>query len=89
MKQDLEDKQPARSDVAGLYGGGESLVQPPLMQTSETIFIIRTTLRLVTCSRGHQDQERVDDGVDEAGADLPPLDGGQANVGRAVGGVGD
>ena len=89
MKQDLEDKQPARSDVAGLYGGGEPLVQPPLMQTSETILIIRTTFRLVTCSRGHQDQERVDDGVDEAGADLPPLDGGQAHVGRAVGGVGD
>ena len=87
MKQDLEDKQPAGPDVVGLYGGGEPLVQPPLMQTSKTIFNIITAFGLLTCSCGHQDQERVDDSVNEAGADLPPLDGGQAHVGRAVGGV--
>ena len=47
------------------------------------------TYSALTRCRGHQEQEWVDDGVDEAGADLPLLDGGQAHVGGAVGGVGD
>ena len=47
------------------------------------------TYSALTRCRGHQEQEWVDDGVDEAGADLPLLNGGQAHVGGAVGGVGD
>ena len=91
MKEDLEDKQSAGSYVTGLDWGGEPLVKPPLMKTLNSIIgcLFRAIFRLLTRGRSYQDQERVDDGVDEAGADLPPLDGGQAHVGGAVRGVGD
>ena len=91
MKEDLEDKQSAGSDVTGLDRGGEPLVKPPLMKTLHSIieYLYRAIFIFLTRGRSHQDQEWVDDGVDEAGADLPPLDGGQAHVSRAIRGVGD